>query len=399
MMGLQRENVRAIEVLKMLASLDQIPWSTLEHAYGDAGDVPNLIRALVSSDPNKREWAQEMLEMGPFHQGSIYSCTPFVVHFLMEIVQEHDAHDRPWILQYVSRVLASALCFLPGPETLAQDPEDAIAKQVVSEIHPHVLSLFRLLEDSDANVRLSLLRLLVHLKADLPHLDRVLAERLKVETQESIRGAFVFCLSLLAYSSTVPPMLAMLETTTESPMVRLAAGFGVIAASEKPIPDRVVSEFCAVIANNYDALDRFDEIYAEYLTPLGAPQGKDRLLECLQNGLTSLQKDQIAKVVLSIYAQLPAATSFGTRIGYAYYLEAMVRLAFPEGKLPPETTIRDLNDTQRSVLEAFQQYDMPSVTWNNYYPDDYRMVLGLSFRSETDFLDFMAGKRAARQTK
>ncbi len=383
----------------MLASLDQIPWSTLEHAYGDAGDIPHLIRALVSTDPKEREWAQEKLEWGPYHQGSIYSCTPFVVRFLLEIVQEHDAPDKPWILRYVSWVLDSALSVLHGSETLSLDPEVAIAEQVVFEIHPHVPSLSRFLEDSDVNVRLSLLRLLMLSKADLPHLDRVFAERFTVETQESIRGALVFCLSLLADSVTLSPILAMLEKTTESPLVRIAAGFGVIATLEKPVPDNVVSDFCAVVADNFDALDRFEELYAEYLTPLGAPRGKERLWECLPTGLPTLQKDQIVKALLSIYAQLPTSTYRGIRIGCGYYLETMVRLAFPEGKLPPETTIRDLNDTQRSVLEAFQQYDMPSVVWNVYGPDDYRTVLGLSFRSEIDFLDFMAGKRAAQQAK
>lgn len=100
-----------------------------------------------------------------------------------------------------------------------------------------------------------------------------------------------------------------------------------------------------------------------------------------------------------IYAQLPLDTSFGVRIGSGYFLGTMVRLAFPKGKLAPETTIRDLTDTQRSVLEAFQKYDMPHVTWNVYHSYDYRTVLGFSFRSEADFLDFMAGKRSARDAK
>jgi hypothetical protein len=112
--------------------------------------------------------------------------------------------------------------------------------------------------------------------------------------------------------------------------------------------------------------------------------------------MPSHQKDQIMQALLSIYAQLPVRS--GIRIGCAYFLAEMVHLAFSEGKLPPETTIRDLNDTQRRVLEAFQQYDMPSFQWNVYGHYDYRTVLGFNFRGETDFLDFMLGKRSARPT-
>src|SRR5262249_39265007 len=160
----------------------------------------------------------------------------------------------------------------------ASDSDTTIAEQVVSEIRPHLLQLVRLLEDADVHVRLSLLRLLVLLKADLPYLDKVLEEKFKVETQESLRGALVFCLSLAADTVTSPSTLATLDETPESPLVRIAAGFGVLATMGEAAPGNVVTDFCGMIADNFDALEGFEEIYAEYLTPLGAPPGKDRLL-------------------------------------------------------------------------------------------------------------------------
>ncbi|GHO46095.1 hypothetical protein [Ktedonospora formicarum] len=35
----------------MLETLDSIPWSDLEHAYGEASNVPDMIRGLVSPEP------------------------------------------------------------------------------------------------------------------------------------------------------------------------------------------------------------------------------------------------------------------------------------------------------------------------------------------------------------
>jgi hypothetical protein len=383
----------------MLDSLDRIPWSTLEHAYGDAGDIPNLIRALVSSDLDQREWAQEMLDMGPFHQGSLYSCTPFVVRVLLQLVQEKDVADPSWILQYVARVLAAAISFLPISEPLTPDLEEAHAAQILVEIRAQRPLLLSMLEHPDGHVLLALLRLLVLLRADLPHLESVLVEKLTVEADESLRTALVFCLSLVADHSSLPPVQGILEETTESPLVRIAAGFGLIAAVKEHIADKALTAFCGVIANHLVALDRFEEIYADYLTPLGAPLGKERLLECLQHGWSPHQRGQIVHALPSIYAQLPTAQSFGVRVGYAYYLETMLRIAFPEGRLSSEATIRDLNDIQRRILEAFQQYDLPAITWNVYGPSDYRTLLGFDFRSEADFLDFMSGKRFAQQAK
>jgi HEAT repeat protein len=40
-----------------LSDLDNVDWSSLQHAYGSAEDVPALIRSLVSSDPEVRKQA------------------------------------------------------------------------------------------------------------------------------------------------------------------------------------------------------------------------------------------------------------------------------------------------------------------------------------------------------
>lgn len=383
----------------MLDHLDQIPWSTLEHAYGDAGDIPNIIRALVSGDSDQREWAQEMLDMGPFHQGSLYSSTPFVVRVLLELVREKDVADPSWILQYVSRVLAAAISFPPVPEPYTSVSEQAHVAQVLVEIRAQLPLLVGMLEHPDGHVRLVLLRLLMLLRTDLSHVESVLAEKFTVEADESLRAALVFCLGLVSSDSSLPSLQGILEETIESPLVRIAAGFGLIAAVKEHIADKALTAFCGVIANHYVALDRFEDMYAEYLTPLGAPLGKERLLECLSHGWSAQQRSQIVRALLSIYAQLPMAQPVGTRVGFAYYLETLVRLAFPEGRLSPETTIRDLNDIQRRILEAFQRYDLPAIRWNVHSPSDYRTLLGFDFRSEADYLDFMFGKRSAQQIK
>ena len=38
----------------MLKGLDDIPWAELEHAYGSAADVPDLLRKLLDPDPKVR---------------------------------------------------------------------------------------------------------------------------------------------------------------------------------------------------------------------------------------------------------------------------------------------------------------------------------------------------------
>ena len=378
----------------MLDHINHIPWSTLKHAYGSASDIPDYMQGLLSLDPDEREWAQEHLIWGPFHQGSLFSSTPFVIKVLLQMVHDPATYEKPWILQYVSQVLVSAISFTSLPEATRADRE--YAEQILSEIHLQLPALLDFLENPDVFIRLSILRLLVLLRADLPHLDRVLAEKFKIEPEQSVRSTLAFCLSLIVNYDELPSILALLYDGVESPLVRIAVGFGGIVTLREDMPDSALTAFCASLEHNYAELATFEEMYAEYLSPLGAPSGQDRLLDCLSDTLSIRQKEQIIEALLEIYTKLPMHTTLRGRIGSGYYFEALVRLAFPEGKLPAEATVRDLSDSQWRILAAFQQLDLPTFQWNVSHSADYRAVLGLDFRSEVDFLDFMEGRRSAR---
>jgi hypothetical protein len=71
----------------MLEGLYNINWSELSHAYGSAEQVPEWIRALASPNKEEREDALEQLVVSVNHQGSVYSATPHVVPFIIELLQ------------------------------------------------------------------------------------------------------------------------------------------------------------------------------------------------------------------------------------------------------------------------------------------------------------------------
>jgi hypothetical protein len=54
----------------MLEGLSQVPWAALEHAYGSASDVPDLIRTRRSPDPEVRKNARWHLYGNIFYQGT-----------------------------------------------------------------------------------------------------------------------------------------------------------------------------------------------------------------------------------------------------------------------------------------------------------------------------------------
>ncbi|MFD0537440.1 HEAT repeat domain-containing protein [Actinomadura luteofluorescens] len=88
-----------------LAGLDGIDWAGLDHAYGSAEDVPGLLRALSSSDEEKREAAVGELFTNIFHQGSRYGASAAAVPFLVALAADPDTPERTWPL-YLASALA-----------------------------------------------------------------------------------------------------------------------------------------------------------------------------------------------------------------------------------------------------------------------------------------------------
>src|SRR5690349_20464965 len=86
----------------MLAGLSHVAWAELEHAYGSAADVPHLIRALASPDPQERENARWGLYGNIFHQGTRYQASAYAVPFLLELLADPAMPDRVDILTLVT---------------------------------------------------------------------------------------------------------------------------------------------------------------------------------------------------------------------------------------------------------------------------------------------------------
>jgi hypothetical protein len=85
----------------MLERLDDTDWAALDHAYGPADDVPDLLRALLSEDEEARRRAWQTLYGNVIHQGTVWEVTPHVVPFLIEML-EGDAPEPARVLRYLA---------------------------------------------------------------------------------------------------------------------------------------------------------------------------------------------------------------------------------------------------------------------------------------------------------
>jgi hypothetical protein len=120
----------------MLLGIGDIAWDQLEHAYGSAEDLPDLVRAAASAEADTAGEAINELYGSVVHQGSVYSSTPVVLPFLFEIVADPRAHHRALLVGLIG--------------TAADGDHDGSIQAV---LHERVDQLLELLGDNDEQVR------------------------------------------------------------------------------------------------------------------------------------------------------------------------------------------------------------------------------------------------------
>jgi hypothetical protein len=101
----------------MLEGLDDIDWANLEHAYGEASDVPILIRSLASIDEEERKNALWELYGNIFHQGTRYEATSYAIPFIFELIRHPKVPEKASLIKFtVDLALGYPEAFLPkGP--------------------------------------------------------------------------------------------------------------------------------------------------------------------------------------------------------------------------------------------------------------------------------------------
>jgi hypothetical protein len=100
----------------LLSGLEALDWHSLQHGYGPADDVPNLLRMLLAGDQEVRQDAYQDLCNKLCHQGDIYQATGYAVPFLLRMVQAQDVPDKAGLLALLHGI-ATGLPYLTKGHT------------------------------------------------------------------------------------------------------------------------------------------------------------------------------------------------------------------------------------------------------------------------------------------
>lgn len=190
----------------MLEDLDSVPWRTLHHAFGEASDVPRLVRALSAPDPDERRGALKALFGCLVHQGSVGEVTLRAVPFLFELLADPKTPERNW-LAFLLASIGDAKGYLRAHTSLDQDSwrpllaergttleaelegEDELVRAVRLELGRGIHLLMPHLLDGQSEIRAAVARAAGHQPARAAELLPLLEAAETSETADDARDA------------------------------------------------------------------------------------------------------------------------------------------------------------------------------------------------------------------
>ncbi|MGB8946871.1 MAG: HEAT repeat domain-containing protein, partial [Streptomyces sp.] len=154
-----------------LTGIEDVDWASMNHAYGDASDVPDLLRGLASPDPAERDEALDGMYGAVHHQGDVYDSTLACVPFLFGLVADASVRDRGAIVGLLRSIAGEEV---PDPEEVGGlfEDEEEDAAWVANFVDAAALIRGRAdvfldhLADPDPELRAAAPGALAHLHAD-----------------------------------------------------------------------------------------------------------------------------------------------------------------------------------------------------------------------------------------
>lgn len=239
----------------MFAGIDEVDWTSMEHAYGPADDVPGLLRGLASADPAEREQALDGMYGAVHHQGDVYACTLACIPFLFELVVDPGIHDRGSIVELLTSIGGIDLDEDDEEETDEEIDEEEIDEEEIEDAANYAMAasavtarrrgVLRAHRRRGPGVRLAAPLALATLHSHPVRVLALLRERLPVEPDEEVRLALVEAAGRVALrnrplAGQAADWLSRIAGEAYAPALRLAALAQLARCAPDALPDDVV---------------------------------------------------------------------------------------------------------------------------------------------------------------
>jgi hypothetical protein len=377
----------------MLETLDAVPWSTLSHAYGEASDVPGLIRDLASPKKAVRRAAYGQFGSNIYHQGTVYSATAYVVPFFLELLEAEQVKDKTWLLHFLNSI-AHGASYLDvhccdkekrnSPEIQQQLAEELgwvqAARDAVSDGYETYL---RLLAGKNPRRRAYAAWVLASCQSHAEQVIPVMQECLEREKKQLVQASIVLSLGqLMPFTAETRVFFEQLLRDQTTPLLKIAAAMAHVFCAKEATPEATVLELLDGYQQPRSVRGKFNKL----------PFAQVDLAASISNAFRSIG---FSVAPLAVPVLMRALKQCGAWDGLVL-VDNLLYLAL-EGKIITyEMTAADLTDMQREVLWAIVkskevwEFGNMWFTVGAFFAPRYGGTA--SARSREDLVRFLLGK-------
>jgi hypothetical protein len=342
----------------MLEDLEQIDWHALEHAYGEADDVPTLLRDLASQDEEVCGIALGKLSISIYHQGTVYSASAYAAPFLIELLENEATQDKEGILLLLASLVSGDAYqrhhLWMYPEARKRDPafQRELAEQVVwvdrthEAVHQGLSTYLKLLSHPDPKIRMSAAYTLAQFKEDASSIVAYLGSF--VEKEEDQRAKASRLLSLGVLGGPTAETLSLLETAMHTEgakvgqaLVRFTAATALVWLAGEETPEEAVRMLVDMLTDPKSA--ELFEVYVELPWVDG---------DLARSAGRTLRRRLPPLRLRFALPQLINALEVVDAYDVGEIIRTMLYVAFGREKLPAGVTAQDLTEEQWMVLST-----------------------------------------------
>ena len=282
----------------MLHGLDDVDWTSLDHAEGSAADIPLMIRSMVSDDPGIRQQAFCTAYGNLYLEGSVFRATAPAVPFLIEIAATPRLPDRHRVLELLFHV---AHARRDVGDDMAPTCDESRWVQAASQAVAHGWPEYiRLLEDPAADVRRQAARMLTCCPDQRVRVVPPLANTFDSDIDAGARATALYAIAVMA--ATDEATLIERALGDEEPLVRLSAAlsssFFLGHPPSTPVIDTLIEFLEAPDSVEYEGLLFGEDCASDVGAALARVQGPRRT-EVAQRLLRVAENDRAAPLTVA----------------------------------------------------------------------------------------------------
>lgn len=336
----------------MLETLNSVPWNELEHAYGEASEVPDLIRALASPEQKVYKGAIGRLWYTVIHQGTVYSSTAYVVPFFCELLEAPEVQNKAGLLYYLATIahVASYGDIHMREQEHRETPE--MQKQIAKwlswaqaardAVSDGYATYLRLLRSPDpklcAHAAYTLSRCQSHAAEVVP----VMKQHLTVEEFLLVRATLLLSLGLLLQTNEETALFfTRVLQEAEDPLIQIAVAMGCAFAMKKQTSQEALN----VLIQGYELPPAVKEQFGEL------PFAHVDLYACISSSLRCIGLSIAPLVVPTLIRTVRHSNS---ESGLTL-VPNLLYFALEDQRITRNMTVSDLTDLQRDGLTAIYE--------------------------------------------